>query len=133
MSRPGIALAVWALFLGTLAVVMWAIFLPGAPRWGGDIALSVALPGLATLGTLTIALIARGRRRRRAAADGTARRLERVPDLSMATPMVAIGLGLILIGTTVGPWLELIGLGLLILGLGGLVRELRAQRGSRRA
>ncbi len=121
MSRPGIALGVWALFLLVLGAVLWAIFLPSAPKWGYDVLLSVVTVALAVLGTGAMALAAA--RRRRPATEA-----ERVTDLSPSSALVAVALGLVLIGTEVGPWLELVGAGLLVTGLGGLRRELRAER-----
>lgn len=121
MSRPGVALAVWALFLLVLGAVLWAIFLPGGPKWGLDVLLSIALPALAVLGTAAMALASA--RRRRPATEA-----ERLPDLSPPSALIAVALGLMLIGTEVGPWLVLSGAALLLLGLGGLRRELRAER-----
>jgi len=121
MSRPGIALSVWALFLLVLGVVLWAAFLEPAPKWGYDVLLSVALPALAVLGTAAMALAAARRRRPWAEA-------ERVADLSPSSALIAVALALVLIGLEVGPWLVLVGAGLLVTGLGGLWRELRAER-----
>jgi amino acid transporter len=120
VKRSPVSLAVWALFLAVLGAVLWIVFLPGAPKWGYDVLLSVALPALAGLGTAAMALAAARRR--------PAPPVERLPDLSLSTPLVAVACGLLLIGTEVGAWLELIAAGLLCLALGGLVRELRAQR-----
>lgn len=121
MSRPGIALGVWALFLLVLGAVLWAIFLASAPKWGYDVLLSVALPSLAVLGTAAMALAAA--RRRRPVAEA-----EAVTDLSPSSALTAVALCLMLIGTEVGPWLVLLGSGLLLVGLGGLRRERRAER-----
>jgi len=120
VSRPGIALGVWALFLLVLGAVLWAIFLAPAPKWGYDVLLSVALPSLAVLGTAAMALAAA---RRRPVAEA-----EAVTDLSPSSALTAVALCLMLIGTEVGPWLVLFGGGLLLVGLGGLRRERRAER-----
>lgn len=121
MSRPGIAFAVWALFLLVLGAVLWAIFLPSAPKWGYDVLLSVATVALAGLGTGAMALGAA--RRGRPATEP-----ERVTDLSPFSALSAVALGLLFVGIEVGPWLMLVGAGLLVTGLGGLRRELRAER-----
>lgn len=51
----------------------------------------------------------------------------RLTELSMATVAVCVGIAMIAVGTAVGPWLELIGGGVVVVGLGGLVRELLAE------
>jgi hypothetical protein len=52
----------------------------------------------------------------------------RVTDVSMAAALAGAALALMLLGTQYGAWLVLIGGGLLLSGLGGLARELRAER-----
>lgn len=61
-----------------------------------------------------------------AAGDHTARV---IPDSSMATAWVAISLATMALGAELGPWLVLIAGGMLLIGIGGLVRESRASRG----
>jgi peptidoglycan/LPS O-acetylase OafA/YrhL len=53
---------------------------------------------------------------------------EYVPDSSYATVAVAVGAAIAVVGVPFGPWLYLPGLGLLVVGLGGLVHELRVER-----
>ena len=54
-----------------------------------------------------------------------------VPDLSFATVGVALGIINILVGLYLGLYLILIGAGILAFGLGGWIREARAQRRAR--
>jgi hypothetical protein len=49
-----------------------------------------------------------------------------VPELSLATTLVAVALAVVAVAAIFGLWLLLIGAGLAALGAGGLVRELRA-------
>jgi hypothetical protein len=56
-----------------------------------------------------------------------------LPDTSLPTVVVAIGLGVIALGVAAGVWLAAIGGEILALGLFGLIRELRAQRRARRS
>lgn len=50
------------------------------------------------------------------------------PDGSPATVWLALSVGLAVLGAALGPWLAFIGGGMTIIGIAGLVRELRAQR-----
>lgn len=54
--------------------------------------------------------------------------VRRLPDLSYATIIASVGAATLVIGVGFGLWLILIGAGLLALGVGGLARELRAER-----
>jgi hypothetical protein len=54
--------------------------------------------------------------------------VRRVPDTSYATVAAALGALIALVGFAFGPWLFIPGLGLLVLGAGGVARELRAER-----
>jgi heme A synthase len=54
-----------------------------------------------------------------------------VPDLSFATVGVALGIINIVVGLYLGLYLILIGAGILAFGLGGWIREARAQRRAR--
>ena len=112
--RAAVPVLGWAAFLTVLAVVLWL--------WTSD----PLPPGLfsgaaAVVWALGLYLLLRPARLRRAP--------RRVPDLSLATVGVAIGLALVAIGAVVGVWLVLIGAGVLVLGAGGVGRELLAQRG----
>ena len=55
-----------------------------------------------------------------------------VPDSSYATLALGAGAAIAVVGSAFGPWLWLPGLGLAAVGLAGLVRELRAERGAGR-
>ena len=50
------------------------------------------------------------------------------PDGSPATVWLALSASLTVMGAALGPWLALIGGGMTIVGVAGVVRELRAQR-----
>lgn len=52
-----------------------------------------------------------------------------VPDGSAASVLLAGGVTALVLGAELGTWLVLIGAGCVVLGLGGVVRELRASRG----
>ena len=54
--------------------------------------------------------------------------VEYVPELSYATVAVGAGAAVAVIGVPFGPWLYLPGLGLLVVGLAGVVHELRVER-----
>jgi hypothetical protein len=55
----------------------------------------------------------------------------RIPELSMATVGLALGLSGVLLGAEIGPWCIAMGAGIAALSLGGLVRERRAQPAAR--
>ena len=115
-GRAWLPVAVWGLFLAGLCGLLFAF-----PRH----TLAVILLGSAALGTAVIAgVVALAGRR-----DGTrAQPAQPVPDLSLAIVALAAGACCAVVGAEVGLWLVLIGAGLGTLGVGGLVRELRAQR-----
>lgn len=119
MSRPGVAMLVWAAMLGVLGGVLWAVFVEV------DL-LSVLMPAFAIGGTVAIAAISSARARRRAPRDVLVG--EPSPDLSWSSVLVAIGVSVALVGLEVGTFLVFIGAGLALLGVGGLVREWRAER-----
>jgi hypothetical protein len=50
------------------------------------------------------------------------------PDISPATVWLGLSLVLLAVGGELGFWLVLIAAGMVAVGIGGLVRELRAQR-----
>jgi hypothetical protein len=121
VSRPGVAFLVWAVFLGVLAAVLWAVFEQL------DV-LSVLMPAFAV--ALTVAIAAGGagaaRRAARRALD-----LEADPDTSWSAVLAGVAFALVLLGLEVGTFLVLVGGGLLALALGGLLREWRAERRAR--
>jgi hypothetical protein len=106
----------WAGLLAALTAVLW-IWSPGdelaiASLGGAAVAAAALGAGLAVLA-------------RRAPSEPAARV---VPDLSPPTALVAIAIAAMLFGAVAGLWLVLLGAGLLAFGLGGLLRELRAER-----
>ena len=114
-----IPLAVYALLIGITSAVLWVwtpYTLPPALLSGGALLFAV----------LALVVALRGRR------DTRADDVERsVPDLSFATVGVALGIINIVVGLYLGLYLILIGAGILAFGLGGWIREARAQRRAR--
>jgi hypothetical protein len=117
--KSAIPLAVYALLIGFTSVVLWVwtpYTLPPALLSGGALLIAV------------IALVVALRGRRDTRADDVERS---VPDLSFATVGVALGIINIVVGLYLGLYLILIGAGILAFGLGGWIREARAQRRAR--
>ncbi|HEX3318960.1 MAG TPA: hypothetical protein VHR88_13135 [Solirubrobacteraceae bacterium] len=113
-------LAIYSALIGITATVLW-IWSP-----------SVLPPSLLTAGAVFFALLAvvvalRGRAQEARAAGGA----RTVPDLSFATVGVALGVINIVVGLYLGLYLILIGALILAFGLGGWIREVRAQRRAR--
>jgi hypothetical protein len=104
-------LLVWAALLGTLTSLQF-VFSANPYYW--------ATLGGAALATALLAGYYLWRPPLRAA--------EYVPDSSYATVAVAGGAAIAVIGVPFGAWLYLPGLGLLAVGLGGVVHELRVER-----
>ncbi len=65
-------------------------------------------------------------------ATGIDRARRPIADQSMATAVVAAGIGMTALGGAVGRWLVFIGLGVTVAGIGGVVREGLALRELRR-
>lgn len=59
---------------------------------------------------------------------GPAARISANPDASLATAWTAVSLTLLALSPIAGFWLTLIAAGMLVVGIGGLTRELSAQR-----
>jgi hypothetical protein len=123
MRFSAVPLAVYALLIGITSAVLWVwtpYTLPPALLSGGAVGFAVV--------AIVVAL-----RGRRMDARGTRPEGEDrpVPDLSFATVGVALGIINVVVGLYLGLYLILIGAGILALGLGGLIREARAQRRSR--
>lgn len=115
MIRPSTVLMAWAAMLAVLTLVLVG-FSPPQYVWA---LLGGAALALAPLGAL---MLMSGER------DAAIRAL---PDTSLPTVVVAVGLSLVALGLAAGPWLIAIGVEVLLLGLFGLIRELRAQRRAR--
>jgi hypothetical protein len=116
MTRSWSTVVLWAVFLGVLTAAT-APFGAGIYTW--------ALLGGAALFTLAIGLLALGVNGRGDATEpvGPTR-----SGLSYPAMMLGLGLAGVALGTEVGPWLMLIGAGLCVIAIGGLVREVRADR-----
>jgi hypothetical protein len=114
------AVLLWALYLAILWALLWAFGVPDAETIGllGASAVLCAATGAFALW--------RGRGRAIAPHGDADAHLE--PDISVATAFTAVALATLMVSLVVGPWLALIGAAMLTLGVGGLVRERRAQR-----
>jgi hypothetical protein len=101
-----LVLLAWALLLAAHTTVLVAL--------GGD-ALEIALLGGAAAGVAVLALVVALRRR-----DEGPRAMR---DLSPPAALAAVAVAGLVVGSELGMWLLLISGGLLVLALGGLVRE----------
>jgi hypothetical protein len=113
VSRPGVVVAVWGGFL-CATTALQALF-SGTDRY------TVLLLGGAAAGVLVLAVVA-------ALAGEAGARARPIPDLSVATAIVATGVAAMVLGAELGTWLLLIGAGVTAAGLAALVRERRAER-----
>jgi uncharacterized membrane protein YidH (DUF202 family) len=114
--RTALPLMAWGVALALLAVALLA--------WSGDAEgpwLMLALAAAACIATgLAVAYVA-----------PRSNELRMLPDISISPTVVAFGLLLVLVATAAGRWLVLVGGGVMALGIGGVVREHRAQRRER--
>jgi hypothetical protein len=114
MNRAAVPLLAWAALLTVLATVLWV--------WSSDHlppAIFSAAAGVAWLVGL-YAVLRPGRRPRL--------RVRPELDLSFSSVLVAIAIAMLVVGALVGEWLVLIGAGVLLAGLIGVAREMRAER-----
>jgi hypothetical protein len=114
VNRAFVPLLVWATLLTVLAAVLWV--------WSADHlppAIFSAAAGVAWLVGL-YAVLRPGKRPRL--------RVRPELDLSFSSVLVALGIAMLVLGALVGEWLILIGAGVLVAGLIGVARELRAER-----
>ena len=111
MNRRWTPLLLWAAMLGAFAALVF-VFSTNPYYWG-------FLGGAATVTALLAGYYLW---------RPPLQPVEYVPEVSYATVAVAAGASIAVIGVPFGPWLYLPGLGLLVVGLGGLVHELRAER-----
>jgi hypothetical protein len=115
VNRAFVPLLVWATLLTVLAAVLWV--------WSADHlppAIFSAAAGVAWF----VGIYAVSR-------PGKRPRLRVGPpelDLSFSSVLVALAVAMLVLGALVGEWLILIGAGVLVAGLIGVVRELRAER-----
>ncbi len=115
MSRGAAPLASYALLIGASAAVqfVWSPYrLPASLLGGGAVLIAII--------AAVVALRGRGEE------DPGGPRA--IPDSSFSIVAVAFGMCTMLVGVYLGVYLILIGGGVLVLGLGGLIRELRAER-----
>jgi hypothetical protein len=115
-----VPLAIYALLIGITSAVLWVwtpYTLPPALLSGGAV--------LFALVALVVAL--RGHRNEEKPGEDRP-----VPDLSFATVGIALGIINIVVGLYLGLYLILIGAAILGFGIGGTIREARAQRRARR-
>jgi hypothetical protein len=119
VSSSALPLACYAALLGITAAVLWVwspYALPSALLTGGAV----------TIAVIALAVAVRDRAEARAPAIEAAERP--VPDYSVSILALAYALPTMLVGAYLGLYLILIGGGVLLLGLGGLIREWRAER-----
>ena len=114
MSAPAWAYVVlWGVLLAILAVLHFAFDVRG-------LQIGLALGAAAAVLVLGGLLAARPRKER----------VRLLPDNSYATVLVAVGVVMVGLGLLFGQWLYLMGAGVVVLGLGGIGRELLASRRS---
>jgi hypothetical protein len=119
VSSSALPLACYAALLGITAAVLWVwspYALPSALLTGGAVAIAV----------IALAVAVHDRAEARAPAIEAAERP--VPDYSVSILALAYALPTMLVGAYLGLYLVLMGGGVLLLGLGGLIREWRAER-----
>jgi hypothetical protein len=104
----------YALLIGIAAAVLWA--------WSPDRLPAALLGGGAALMALVAAAVALGGR------DRSAPAVQPIPDYSFPVVAIAFALCTMLVGAYLGLYLILVGGGVMLLGLGGLLREARAER-----
>ena len=120
---------------GALPLLFWASLLSVAgiinAIWTGD-AIQIGTFAAAVLAVLIVALALRLRSpvafRRGAPERNTG--WEPVPHTSFAAVFTAVGLGVLLFGFVFGHFLVYLGAAIIIVGLGGWLRELIHQRGA---
>ncbi|HEX3802030.1 MAG TPA: hypothetical protein VHV75_04240 [Solirubrobacteraceae bacterium] len=108
---------------GALPLLCWALLLALAGTlnaiWAG-ISIQTATFGAAVIAILVTASAILARPPHRG--------VEAIPRASFAAAFTAIGLAVLLFGLTFGHFLIYFGAGMIAVGLGGLARELQAQR-----
>jgi hypothetical protein len=112
MIRPSVVLAAWGGMLALLGLVL-ALFSPPQYEW---LLLGGAALALAPLGAVML-IPQRGSEGRRA-----------LPETSLPTVVLAVGIAVLAVGLAAGIWLIGIGIEILVLGIFLVARELRAQR-----
>jgi hypothetical protein len=125
----------WGCLLGASAGLLWAFSFgldhsPQSCTSASCVAEPYLAPALLTAAgagsfLVGLALVLTGR----GGADVAARPST---DQSMTTVVLAVGIGIATLGLAIGWWLVAIGAGLMVLGVGGLIREQLALRRLRR-
>lgn len=110
-------IAVWGVFLAMLTAV-------GVVFFGTSVSTPALLGGAAAFAIVLALGLAVTRRSLQSDGSGAD------PEASPATVWLALSLALAAMGAALGPWLALIGGGMSVVGLAGVTRELRAQRGA---
>lgn len=121
MSRPAIQVLAWGIYLAVLTIILWIWW----PNW-----LSVVQLGSAAVLVVLIAVLFTVAHRGGALGDAgaQAREVRVLPELSVGTVVIAIGLCGMLYGSEFGLFLVLINAGIVVLGLARLMSELRAEK-----
>ncbi len=112
MTRAAAPLLGYAVLIGIGAAGLWVWspdHLPAALLGGGAVVIAAIAAAVALWG-------------------GEEPVVRPIPDLSFSIVAIAFGLSTMLVGAYLGLYLVLIGGGVLLAGLGGLARELRAER-----
>jgi O-antigen/teichoic acid export membrane protein len=112
-----VPILLWGVYLAVLSGVLIVIFGYTSPA---EPALLAGTAGIVLVFGLLVAL-----RRLHLTDRGEPHAL---PDLSPPIPWIAVAIVFLLLGVELGAWLTLIGAGMLAIGIGGVVREQRAQR-----
>jgi hypothetical protein len=112
-------LALWGVFLSVLTGV-------GVIFFGTSVSTPALLGGAALFALVLALALAVTRSSVQVEGGGTD------PEGSPATVWLALSVALMMAGVSLGLWLVLIGGGMALIGVGGVVRELRAQRAAGR-
>jgi hypothetical protein len=115
VNRAAVPFFAWAALLSVLASVLWVWTSDDLPP-----AVFTGAAGVVWLAGLVALFVPRPTAGSRAA-----------PDLSLASAFVAFAVATLVLGALIGRWLVYVGAGLLLVGLAGVARELRAQRRAR--
>jgi hypothetical protein len=115
--KPPVPFALWGAFMAVIFIVGLLFFgfrdVEPIPLFGGVVAVMVLLAALIAV-------------RRWGVLD--AGRLRAHPDVSPPMPWLGVSISLLAFSVEVGWWLSLIAGGMIAVGIGGLIRELRAER-----
>ena len=112
-------MALWGVFLAVLTAV-------GVIFFGTSVSTPALLGGAAAFAIVLALGLAVTRKSLQTDGGGTD------PEGSPASVWLALSLALMAMGAALGPWLAFIGGGMTAIGVGGVVRELRAQREAER-